>query len=90
MELYHSATFVCTQSCINGLWVVRDFCWAVWAARPVLKFSSIMLRYVTFFFFHVFKGKIGEIIDSLYMVASALKCCIKGKGGKNINIFDVA
>ena len=27
-----------TQSCIKGLWVVRDFCfWAYWAARPVLK-----------------------------------------------------
>ena len=32
-----------TQSCIQGLLVVWDFCfWAVWAAMPVLKKKSIM------------------------------------------------
>ena len=34
-----------TQSCIKGPLVFRDFCfWAILAARPVLKFSSILLK----------------------------------------------
>ena len=44
----------------------------------VLKFFAINARYATLrVVLYVFRGKINEKVDSLYIVASALKNCIK-------------
>jgi hypothetical protein len=62
-----------TQSCIKGLQVVQDFCFRPFGQPNFAKSSIYFLRWV----FYVFKDKMDEKIDFLYMVGSALKSCIR-------------
>ena len=57
-----------TQSCINGLLLVRDFCF--WAARPVIKTISIMN------YFFMFSWANDFFFKCFYISVSALKSCI--------------
>ena len=52
----------------------------LWAVGAAEKKKKILFKYATFqgtFFFYVFIGKTNEKIEFLFMVASALKSCLK-------------
>ena len=55
-------------SLISLLFISVVTVWTIWAAKTVIKCSSILLKYPTFAFFHIFKGKTNPKLEFLYFV----------------------